>query len=227
MIERLLFGTGTGRCGTKSLAILFSQQSKIAVSHERFLLNWQKPSRADLDLAVTMCRREPYQAYMWNGEKWARREHWNREAEHMGDIAPMYLAYTSWLIDYGAKIVCLQRDKDATVDSFLRQRYDHCSERPAPDVRPPELWWPCHPKFPGTREEAARQFWDAFYALAHDFEHKYPAQFRVFPMEALNCEKGQADILYFAGVAPPYVHVTVDSRHAVVTQPCRFYGGTE
>lgn len=188
MTERhLVIGTGTGRCGTKALHILLNAQPQTHLTHEKFILPWR--------LSNELSHWEQFGKMCWS---WGQEElhyHW------FGDIAPWYLAYVPVLWDFPLKVkyVCLQRDRALTVASFLRQRFDYCSLNPRPEERPSEELFPTVPKFEGTREECAGQFWDAFYTQAQGYAERIPNTFRIFPTEALNSIRGQREILSYLG----------------------------
>jgi len=214
---RLVFGCGSARCGTKSLAALFAGQSCVGVTHERVILPWDY-SRSALHAAVSIACRDPSRTYLQQ----ARQFEAVPDAELAGDIAPWYLAYADALIDeFGAQMVCLRRDKEETVKSFLRQRFDHCSREPAKGERPGDELYVSLPKFDGDRRTSASLYWDYYYGLAEQCVARWPTHFRIFPIQDLNSDEGQEAILRFAGYEGEVQHVHVDPRYAKT--PCRMF----
>ena len=221
MTAQLVFGTGSARCGSKSLAVLFSAQDGVGITHEEFLLPWD----VDLDglhRAIGACANKPQRQVITQGDPVRWLQYAVPKATIVGDISPVYASYASTLIEqYGARVVCMQRDKDGTVDSFLRQRSDHCSLHPATGEEPDHAQ--TIPKFDvPTRKEAAEAYWDFFYAKCEVLQGLYPESFRIWPIQALNHDDGQNEILAFAGVTEPR-NVTVDYRYT--RYACRLFGG--
>lgn len=221
-VMKLVFGTGTGRCGSKSLAILFGAQGRVAIAHERFSMPWEHDYK-QLEEAIELTKTEPLRQVITQGDpvRWLCFPVDNPMVA--GDVAPGHLSYAEPLIELGAKIVCLKRDKAATVDSFLRQRFDHCSLNPAAKRRPEPPLWPILPKFDlPTRKEAAEAFWEFFYEKAEALEAKWPDAFRIWPTEAMNSDEGQLSILAFTGVQGGRT-MHVDTRYTHYS--CSLFGG--
>jgi len=220
---QLVFGTGSARCGSKSLAVLFGGQERVAITHERFLLPWT-PNLGLLRAAVELAADEPARQVVTQGEpvRWMRFD--VPQAAIVGDISPCYASYAPWLISqYGARIVCLKRDKAATVDSFLRQRFDHCSLHPSATDRPLEEDLQTTPKFDlSTRRAAAEAYWDFFYAHCERMQELHPDGFRIWPIDALNSDEAQNEILAFAGIEGGR-NIHVDSRYTKYA--CALFGG--
>lgn len=221
----LVFGTGSARCGTKSLATLFGEQSHVAITHERFIIPWEFNEK-ECARVVRHCQVKPMRQAITRGKpvRWVRYD--VSGAQIMGDIAPYYLNYAQRLIEeHDAKIVCLKRDKEATVKSFLKQRFDHCSRASDRDTKPPRNLYISLPKFDKpTRRENAEAYWDYFYALAEEIEGLYPEHFRIWEMESLNYDVDQREILTFIGVPlNTQTNVSVDPRYTRYS--CRLNGG--
>lgn len=186
-----MIGCGTGRCGTKSLNILFGSQPDTWVTHENVgsgFLRWG-------------CSREEYNAKI--GKLQGR----CRPGRHYlsGNIAPWWLPCAEWLCaDPEIKVVCIERNEEDTVRSLLRQRYDLFSENPRPGMQVQGADRnAAHPKFPGDRETAAHSYWNMYHDTAAAWAEKYPESFRVFDIDSLNSDSGQIDLLTFAGVDNP------------------------
>ena len=222
---QMVFGTGSARCGSKSLAVLFGEQPRVAVNHEAVLLPWE----CDVDLfrqGIRDILHSPKQRSVTRGDvvRWLAYD--VADPYIVGDIGPSYLMYTELLVrNYSARIICLKRDKGQTVDSFLRQQLDHCSLHPEPDRMPGDAWWPVHPKYDlPTRKAAVEAYWDEFYTIADQMQSAFPASFRIWDTEALNYDEDQRDMMEFAGVPRNAVRCSVVDRR-YTKYSCRLMGG--
>lgn len=205
-MNTFILGIGTGRCGTQSLATLLNEQRDASVTHERFRANvpWGR-----------------------DGDRWLERL--LREAPSgdglYGDVALYWLPQAERLLSeahadsYDVRIVGLKRDKEETIDSYLRKtpdrnhwqlhdgiEYDHC-----------RLGWDkCYPKFVAeSKREALSMYWSYYYGEIARLEDKYPERIRCFPTDALNTERGQRAILNFVGCPPQEDHLMPGIRKNV------------
>ena len=198
-VPTIVIGLGTGRCGTMSLARLLDLQDRADVTHERCenRIAWKGSTRRVV-------------ATLRGLAKHAR-------AELVGDVASYYLPYVERILAKfpRAKFVCLQRDREATVRSFMKKTRDRNHWiRHDGRVWRRDGWDPCFPKYVTTSKEAAlRAYWDEYYRIARDLQSRFPASFRIFPTEALNRRAGQAEILDFVGVAPERRRTRIPLRH--------------
>jgi len=202
--KQLVFGVGSARCGSKSLRTLLQAQKEAEITHEAVVMPWRvNIPRIDRIVREILIGRSAY---------------------FMGDIGPWYLPYVPRLIELNrARVICLKRDRQQTIDSFLRQRFDHCSLNPQPSVAPPELLAQSLPKFKGDRAEAAGRYWDFYYDMADQYQELYPQRFRIVPMEDLNCDEAQIAMCTFLGWDRADVrNVTVDRRYA--RHACKLFG---
>lgn len=190
MAERLIIGLGTGRCGTVSLKSLLSLQKDTDATHETMLL----PHRF---------KEYKYRQYM--------RKLWGRKTRVIADVALWNLSYvTTILAEFpSTKFICLQRDKEAVVKSFMRKTRDNRNHWTQFDS---EYWdqieWykemkcpyrNCYPRFDADKEEALGLYWDYYYVVAKTYQDSFPNNFRIFPVEYLNSRDGCEKILTFAG----------------------------
>ena len=170
-----VIGIGTGRCGTTSLARLLDAQGTAleSVTHER--LEWR----------VT-----------WEAHpKWLRR----LDQQGGGDVALNWLPYIEMMIrrwGEDLRVICLQRGREATVESYLRKMPQR---NPWQDSS--YRWAPCYPTYSQdlTKREAIGRYWDEYYARAEELATRHD-QVRIFQTETLNDREGQRDLLRFAGV---------------------------
>jgi hypothetical protein len=181
---RRIVGLGSGRCGTHSLAVLLWMQPGTYVTHERHppLLWYDEPDP---------CR------YL-------------RDETHpvIGDVALYYLPHVERILaEFPAtKFLCLKRDQEETVASFLRYlpapllHLAHAT----PAGHPRAYWDWSFPKIDRpTREERFREYWRLYYAEAGRLAGLYPDSFRVFHVSILNDALAQDDMLRFAGYSAP------------------------
>lgn len=178
----IIVGLGTGRCGTRSLAALLDAQSTVAAQHERKpCIGW----RDDVpDFHIRNFREQ--------GEP------------HYADVGFYYLPHVETLLDKyrDIRFVCLQRDRQQTIDSFCRSSHGDW-------FAPGDGWNRCFPDYePAPFDEQVGRYWDEYYERA---ESIYDSRFRVFPTESLSDPAGIAAILNFAGIDDPNIvpqHIT-------------------
>ncbi len=184
---RLVLGCGTGRCGTGSLAALLNYQEDSAVSHEcRPHLSWNAPWKDRCERLTTIA---------------------GRSARIVGDVSFWHIVSLSRVFEAfpEAKVICLQRDKQETVDSWLAlvsyegSNYwqDHNGLQ-WKHVKHDRLF-PDFNHATGVRD-ACGMWWDWYYARAECVEKVFPSMFRVFPLKLLNDSDGVRRILSFAGI---------------------------
>lgn len=170
----MIIGCGTGRCGSKSLAGL------LEINHElKPLLPWY------------------YRESLYEKK-------WKQLLKEGGDVSMSYLNYLPKFIeDHNAKVVCMMRDKQETIDSFMRKSarnnhwMNHDGER-----------WEYDPVFDDvfptmeadSKRDAIADYWDLYYDRAEKLLKKYPDNIAIFNIETLNSKKGQDKIFNFAEI---------------------------
>ena len=199
-VKRLILGCGSGRCGTASLAAVLNAQFDSCITHEGGTpLPWDAIDRP-YNINIEIMRHYPM--------------------EVVGDVSFWWLKYVGDVVkDFpGARIVCLKRDKEETLRSFLKcssvfdsnhytdilsQHYDH-DKWPlnAPDSVALRA---CFPHYDATIENAIRMYWTDYYNLAYRAEMAFPDNFKVFPMEVLNSHEGVLSILQFCQFRNPII----------------------
>jgi hypothetical protein len=185
MIKKLIFGIGTGRCGTVSLCELLNNQELSNFTHEeKPLLSWDGDT-GELDDKIE--------------------EILSRNGTYIGDIAFYYLPYLEYILEnyQGTKIICLKRDKNEVVKSYLKKTkgrnhwvnhggyiWKHC------------IWDKCYPKYNAFfKRNAIKKYWDEYYKTVGNLSLKYPTSILIMDMHrALNTEDGIVEILNFIGV---------------------------
>lgn len=182
---RFIVGLGTGRCGTASLAYLLGLQMGVLAGHER------KPP------------------LVWKGETVPNR-HLKPQLAVIADIGFYYLPYIPFLAGLygdGIRFICLRRNIEDTVASFLKNGNSAWFAGNEPG------WAQSFPTYEGLEfAEAVRKYWHEYNRIAIDHERRFP-QFRIFDMDALNCKEGVADILAHANIERPNVEPNIHVRH--------------
>jgi len=124
-----------------------------------------------------------------------------REVSIVGDVASSYLNYTDLFIENNpsVKIICLKREKESCVQSFLRKTVGRNNFQYGKEPR--TIFGITSPDYPSilTKKEAIRTYYDDYYKIAEKFEKKYSNNFKIFDMECLNTSEGVNDILEFCG----------------------------
>lgn len=246
----IVIGLGTGRSGTASLAKLLNAQRGGVCFHElnptcsrffgtpRPILNTIEEFQTILDggapsmLTVDLSREVSVRTY--------------EQLTHMpkvrliGDIAFYYLSYVELIASSSPNVqfVCLKRDKQKTVRSWLRQaRVTRWPSKILADriasliTREPyyttrnfwvehdgskwlkdPVWDKCFPKFQADSVEGAvNQYWDYYYREAEALAERLPSRFMIIDTDRLNTHEGQTAVLAHCGVAPSE-HVHVDAH---------------
>jgi hypothetical protein len=207
MRQSIILGIGAGRSGGASLAKVLGQQRDSLCSHlEPPLLPWKNGNGRQL-----------------LEERFARfRQH--GQAHFLGDVAPFYLPYVEDAIatEPDIRIICLKRPREEVVSSYCRSLdqtaplpTNHWAKRPAPGWHHDPLVTHIYPQYDTQdREEGIRRFWDEYYQRVDELVAIYSKNICVFSMdEALNMEKGQRELLGFAGI-PPEQQVLAVGTHA-------------
>ena len=199
--KNIVIGLGSGRCGTLSLSVIMNAQYSSCVTHEAYIkLPWV-----------------PLLGYLAINLKIVQGQH---TGFWVGDVAPYYLNYTDTIFKWfpGAKMVCLKRDKEATVKSLLSctDYFDsnHFTSTSSKhwdpslwnlDSTESRTWRPCFPKYDANDYDAACMYWDEYYKKAYEYEEKYPEGFKIFDTDkTLNTSEGQQEMLNFAGFASAF-----------------------
>lgn len=181
--DRVQFvGCGTGRCGTTSLAKLIAGCEDAVCCHER----------------------RPLLPWAFNEESFQERVKWfsASTAGVTGDVAYFYLPYLEKLIGAlpGLKIVCLERNRQAVIDSFMwktrwqNRWYDHDGGEWAEDP----VWDRTFPKYDlKDKAEAIGAYWDEYRRGIRLVDRKFPDRVKLLSLAELNQIEGQRRIFDF------------------------------
>lgn len=198
----LVFGVGSGRCGTTSLRLFLDLQRDVSVTHELNFEGIRQPMPWQVDRALA---RQQLDLLL------------QKPATIRGDIGFYWLPYVNWLLEEhpDSRFICLQRNKADTVSSYLRRAGDrnHWLQHDGTRWELDEVWDKAFPKYViEDRQEAVAKYWDDYYAVAGRLQRDHARLFRIFPVEALNSRAGQGAILSFMGIPPAEMIFTPSFR---------------
>jgi len=201
-LKRIIFGIGTGRCGTQSLAALLNEQPDVKyVSHE-YGRTW------------TSWRANPIFMYRIISNLLAR------PGAIVGDVSFYHLPNIETILkledrdikrNVEFKVICLKRDKDLVVRSFMkatkseRGEFNHWTSRKSQhwengDYDDYGQWDPMYPKYDLPKEDAINKYYDDYYVIASKLQKLFPDKFRIFDtVRVLNYDADQVAMLRFAG----------------------------
>lgn len=181
MKNKVIFGLGTGRCGTVTLANLLNNQPGINARHES----------------------------LFGLASWRFNEHYlklliDQVESGVNDIAFYNLPYVYNLSKYflSAKFVCLKRSKDQTVNSYMIKTdgRNHWTSGKG-EWNADGIWDKCYPTYPFDKKTSIALYWEEYYYIANRLERLMPDRFRVFDMYyVLNTESGQRTLFEFLGL---------------------------
>ena len=101
-------GVGTGRCGTTSLQKLVQACKNVRCSHERYQLHWYKVNK-ELGRMIKEFRELGKRGVMGG-------DVCSGNVKHIANIRSSFM---------GMRVVCLRRDKEETVRSFMNYAFNH------------------------------------------------------------------------------------------------------
>lgn len=176
---------GTGRCGTQSLSNLIDTQPNSNATHEaRPLL--------------------PFKKDMITFDKLCKTLH-SRKKNIVCDVALYHIWYVDDFIEYFSdkdvdlSFVCLKRDKEKTVNSYLKKVPDPHNHWQI-GKQSGHLWDGMYPKYDtDTKKEAVERYWENYYEVSEEFEKKYD-NFKIYKTNDLNVYEGVKDILKHCGL---------------------------
>lgn len=228
-MQRVVIGLGSGRCGTMSLAKILDSQVDTACTHE-FGSVALPPSKRHKKKRT----RQTFDPLPWDprNELEMKKRLMRMQAQPhslVGDCSLYLLPYVFFIAHAtNASFVCLQRDREETIDSFLRwtedrsPRRNHWQRHDGTEYEH-TVWDKAFPDYPMrlSKREAVGMYYDDYYRKAETLQKRMPGRFRIFPTEALNDEKQLKELLQFAGAPNPKLpkskvhwHVGPRKQHA-------------
>lgn len=233
----VVVGLGSGRCGTHSLQKLLNRQLGFYMVHEmnsRLVIHEKSLSMViasisslvnfseskDVSDLIADCTEPKVIRFISDVET-------AEEVKFVGDCGHYYLPYVSELVAKypNIKMVCLKRDKQQTVESWIRKtkvikKWTHgikelfcffktgkfrVSENrwqthDGTQWKKNAKWDKCFPKYNGVSyREAIEKYYDYYYDQAEVYQQTFPENFHIFDMNDLNSEEGRSAILEFVG----------------------------
>lgn len=187
MNKKLIFGLGSGRCGTHSLSELLNKQKNFEISHElgdNPVLTWDF-NKECIDFYLDKIT--------------------SRGSDSVGDVAFYLINYVDYILSIypDSKFLCLKRNKANTVSSYKTKTAgrNHWQSHKGEFYRLCP-WDRCYPKYKEDikKEEAISLYYDDYYSLIEELIKKHPKNISLFNMEDLNDYKKVKSMLYFVGV---------------------------
>ena len=182
----MIFGLGTGRCGTQSLSYLLNQQKEHKVGHE-FLAH--HPEQGPL----------PWE---YNEDLIVKRLDTLKEYGFTGDVALYYLNYVDKIMEVypDIKFVVMRRDKPSVVASFIKKTVglDHWGG----SVTARDVWDKAFPYYGSSNKNITiARYYDEYYQKVLSLIEKYPDNIKIFEVESLNDPEEVMSILHFCGIS--------------------------
>ena len=207
-MKQMIFGLGTGRCGTVSLKELLGLQNGFTATHEVVISPWQF-SKAHIDTTIVSMQNRPV-------------------GSTACDVSFWHLPYVLYILDKhpNSKFVCLKRDMQSTVNSYMKKTgpnvaaklkaRNHWTARDS-------IYWDnrlwrldpiydiCYPKYNLPKVDAITQYWLDYYALAEEYAAAFKDNFILFKTEdVLNDKEVQSNLLAFLDV--PLANRTINTN---------------
>ncbi len=183
MSKNLIFGLGTGRCGTTTLSHLLTEQESSSISHELGgalpFLSWEK-DRPSLLRFLGIIH--------------------NRSEAYVGDISFYLLPYVSDICRTfpSAKFIVLKRDKQETISSYMRKTEgrNHWMNHDGTEWKR-DIWDKCYPKYnTSSKIEALSSYYDEYYEACERIKND---NFFFLNTEDLNDELKCSEMFEFCG----------------------------
>lgn len=189
--KTLVFGLGTGRCGTTSLAKLLNSQENAFVGHELSpILPWE-PNFEMLKYRILQLEHQTH-------------------ADIIGDVGMYYLPYVESLLrsqineKFDLKFIILQRNQSDTIESYIKKLNKRFNPFQAHDGTKWERydWDKSFPKYNTSLSirEACSKYWIDYYCKSRSLVEKFPENIRIFKMTDLNKKNKVLEILSFIGI---------------------------
>ncbi|GAB5450526.1 MAG: hypothetical protein Hals2KO_08540 [Halioglobus sp.] len=230
---------GSGRSGTASLTSLFNRQQGGLCFHEMnpscavFAGNPQSQLNTIAEFSAILsggdhARLSIDYSRQMSVDSYTRLQQM-QSVNLIGDIAFYYLSYVEEILRLfpQCKFVCIQRDREETVQSWLKKSaiqrwpslwlgdriralltrtpfhtaHNYWQSHDGSVWKPDPVWDSAFPKFDApTRVEAIGQYWDFYYREAERLQSEFAGSFRIFDVQDLSNADGQREILAFIGL---------------------------
>jgi hypothetical protein len=196
---QFIFGLGSGRCGTGSLAKLLDKQPGIWAQHEGEFCPWEKELVAFYQSLIRLVSKSTEMrianvAFYWK----------NYLSEIFRDLND-------------PKIIVLQRKREEVIESFASMYHgkNHWSDPfgknfdgKNPGITPLGAMWP---KYDLSKKDAIGQYWDEYYQGIDFWMNKFPENMIIVQMKDLfHKEETQREILRFLEI--PESEMVIDTE---------------
>ena len=194
-MKRFFIGTGSGRCGTMSLAELVNGCKGVNVFHE--LKAKENPEE------ILSYERDEKQLL----RKLKLLE--SLEGSLVGDVALYYLNHIDWFFQHlsNLKVIYIWRNKEEVVDSYIRKTEQRVllnhwwseERKKGTSYVLHHRWDKAYPKFDKTKtkREAIAKFWDWCMKKGCEIKKKFPDKILMINVYDLNCKFFQKIIFDF------------------------------
>lgn len=209
MSKTIFLGCGTGRCGTTSLAKLLASCEDTVCTHER----------------------RPVLPWVFDEELFQERVTYfsqlQSSASLVGDVSYFYLPYLEHFIRIfpQMKIVCLERDRQEVIDSFMwqTQYWNHWYNHDGKEWLEDNIWDVTYPKYDiPDKPKAIGAYWDDYRKQIRLIAKTYPKNVQIFRMDILSTLEGQKKIFDFLSVPEKNRRYQEKRRHNARTLTNRF-----
>lgn len=179
MLPKLAMILGSGRCGSYSAHALLKKQRGVLSTHEHYHMPWNVDPGSCYKALLRMVYLQTSQRGMLDFQ------------EPVGyylrvDAAFYWLNYAQFVFSMipGARMLCLYREKDEVVESFVRHMPEQ-NHWTAADSKhyDPEKWGSASsfsdqfPSYDLPKEEAIAKYWEEYYTTAEAVESVYGQNF--------------------------------------------------
>ena len=177
-----IFGIGTGRCGTQSLSRILSAQKNSDITHElsNKIIKWNY-NEEDFDTIVNHIE--------------------NNNSNIVGSVGFYLINYIDKLIQhYGikrTKIIIMKRDKELTVQSYLRKTQGYNPWSKKDEMFP---WSKAYPKYDFLdKKKCIEKYYDEYYNIANNIHSKYNEISQYFNTVDLSNDQKLTKLFHFLG----------------------------
>ena len=209
-----IIGFGSGRCGTMSLANLLNSCKDTCVLHEMKILY--------VGGGTTLRSSDRIRELMKQGEairihrklSWEFNEQEAKEKIYdlthinkpfVGEVAFYYLNYIEYFITRlkNVKAICLIRDKNSTVNSFIKRtsKFHHWNNNPKKYGFRESPYDNCFPSYDNlTKRQSIAQYWEDYYSKVDKLIAKFPENVIIVDIKTFNKTETQKRIFNFIGI---------------------------